>query len=107
MKAKIIRLPKNTEPTIIEADLRIPLEKCRAILNQKNLGYTDDEVIKIRDFLYHLAALVWEEYQAKEENKSDAKLIRLTKHKTSKILCEEPLSMSESVPMSKVKKAIA
>lgn len=37
------------------SEKRLSLTKCKTILNRDGLNYTDEEVIKIRDFLYHLA----------------------------------------------------
>jgi hypothetical protein len=37
------------------AEQRLSLSKCKMILNQDGLNYTDEEIIKIRDYLYHLA----------------------------------------------------
>jgi hypothetical protein len=39
----------------------IPLAKCREILNDNGIVYTDAEIEKIRDFLYEWAAMVYQE----------------------------------------------
>ncbi len=39
---------------------RIPLEKCKRILNADGHNYSDEEVLLIRDFLYPLAQVDFE-----------------------------------------------
>lgn len=36
---------------------KLSLVECKKILNTDGLCYTDEEVLKIRDYLYHLADL--------------------------------------------------
>jgi hypothetical protein len=36
---------------------KLSLAECKKILNTDGLCYTDEEVLKIRDYLYHLADL--------------------------------------------------
>lgn len=74
MKSKIVLL--NTVEQ--EKPQKIPLNKCREILNKNGLNYTDEEVEKIRDFLYHLAQVGVEEMENKQ---SRTKVISLSKHK--------------------------
>lgn len=50
MKANVI--PVN--PDINE---KLDLETCRKILNAGDRKYSDEEIIRIRDYLYRLAAL--------------------------------------------------
>lgn len=56
---------------------KLPLAMCRQILNSGELHYTDEEVLKIRDYLYGLAAISSEQAEIKE-NTEEAKLISLT-----------------------------
>lgn len=44
------------------------IEKCSSILNKNGIKYTTAEVIIIRDFLYRMAATVWNDYQQKSVN---------------------------------------
>jgi hypothetical protein len=56
---------KNTGNIICIKDGQQPLtaDKCRATLNRNGITYTHEEVIQIRDYLYRMAATVWDEYQ--------------------------------------------
>lgn len=60
MKAKIVPLkPGQTE--------KLDLETCRKILNEGDKQYSDEEVIRIRDYLYTLAEIecrFFKEWQA-------------------------------------------
>lgn len=57
MKAKVIRLkPKDLycdQPT---------LEECRKMFKVEEYGYTDEELIQMRDFLFKLAKIFYEFY---------------------------------------------
>jgi hypothetical protein len=55
---------------------QLPLAKCREIMNNGNTKYSDDEIIKIRNYLYDLAAFIFEETE-----KQSAKVISLIEHK--------------------------
>ena len=68
MKTQIVKLPADKFPD------RIPLETCKRILKAKENGYSDEEVLKIRDILYALADIDYEYYQ---ENKNPARIIDL------------------------------
>jgi hypothetical protein len=62
----------------------LPLAKCREILNNDELLYTDEEIIIIRDYLYRLAAIVAEQVETENEQKQEqAKIISLTEHKNN------------------------
>jgi hypothetical protein len=41
----------------------ISIEKCKKILNANGKSYTDEEVFKIREFLYQLAEIDYLQYQ--------------------------------------------
>ena len=43
----------------------ISLVECKKILNADGLFYTDDEIIKLRDFLCHLADIAMNEIEKK------------------------------------------
>ena len=68
MNAKSVKLPEEKFPE------RIPLEKCRKVLKAKENGYTDEEVFQIRDMLYALADIDYQDYL---ENKTKAIVIDL------------------------------
>lgn len=58
MKAKI---SKRDQP-VDKFPNRTPLEKCREILEADKLGYTDEEVIAIRDFVHCMAQIIYDYY---------------------------------------------
>ena len=60
---------------------KLPLAMCRQILNSGERKYTDEEVIKIRDYLYRLAAIAAEQA---EINAQEAKLISITEDKNQR-----------------------
>ena len=47
---------------------RLSLTECKKTLNTDGLFYTDEEIIELRDFLYHMADIVIDDIE-KEENK--------------------------------------
>ena len=50
---------------------RIPIAKCKKILNVDGFNYTDEEVLLIRDFLYSLAVV---DYYVNEKMSQEEKL---------------------------------
>ena len=52
MKAKIIALNKNHQDSG-----KMDLETCKRLININGNKYTDEEILKIRDFLYQLAEI--------------------------------------------------
>ena len=52
MKARIIPLNKNQEDSS-----KMDLETCKRLININGNKYTDEEILKIRDFLYQLAEI--------------------------------------------------
>lgn len=51
----------------------VSLERCRELARKHGYSYTDEQLLKIRDFLYQLAAIEYKAYQRKmnENEKSD------------------------------------
>ncbi len=50
----------------------VSLERCRELAKKHGYKYTDEQLLKMRDFLYQLAAIEYKIYQRKKnENKSD------------------------------------
>jgi hypothetical protein len=41
----------------------VSIEKCRATLSKNGVTYTHEEAMQIRDYLYRMAAAVWNDYQ--------------------------------------------
>ena len=72
---------------------RLPLAKCKEILNQGEPKYGDQEVLSIRDYLYQLAAIASEQMDIVEQQKDQlaleqqngqqAKVISLNEYKNS------------------------
>ena len=71
MNTKIVKLPADKFPD------RLPLETCKQVLKAKENGYSDEEVLKIRDVLYALADIDYEYFQ---ENKHSARIIELNNY---------------------------
>ena len=82
----------NLSENIVCAE-RLPLGKCKEILNAQEQKYTDEEVLALRDYLYQLAAIASEqsdiEEQEKEkieleqQNEQQAKVISLNEYKNN------------------------
>ncbi|RYZ28194.1 MAG: hypothetical protein EOO10_10340 [Chitinophagaceae bacterium] len=56
MKAKVISL---TEPKDLQSS-QLTIEQCRKLFKAEEYGYTDDELIQLRDFLSKLAKIFYE-----------------------------------------------
>ena len=67
MKTKVICLPKQkqAEDELNDDQIkdRLSIAKCREILQEEGQSLSDEEILKIRDYLYKLAAIGWEQYQ--------------------------------------------
>ena len=51
---------------------KISLKECKTVLNQNGNSYTDEEILKIRDYLYKLAAIEVEHFKMmRDEGKLD------------------------------------
>jgi hypothetical protein len=60
---------------MIEEKDKISLKKCNAILNADGEKYTDEQVLKIRDYLYKLAAIEVAHFKImRDEGKLDINL---------------------------------
>jgi hypothetical protein len=68
MKAKVISLTDE------KFQSRLSLHTCRQVLRAKDNGYSDEDILKIRDALYALADIDYEYYQA---TKYEAKIIEI------------------------------
>lgn len=49
----------------------ISLTECKRILNRNGNNYSDEEVLKIRDYLIVLAELQYSHYKSKEDETGD------------------------------------
>ena len=83
MKTKVISLPKQKqaedETNEDQIKNKLSIAKCRQILQEEGQSLSDEEILKIRDFLYRLAAIGWEEYQHKQQQ---GKIVHLDQHQT-------------------------
>lgn len=93
-KLKAIRgAVKHSLSENIECSERLPLAKCKEILNQGEQKYSDQEVLFIRDYLYQLASIASEQMDIEEQQKDQlaleqqngqqAKVISLNEYKNS------------------------
>ncbi len=53
---------------------RLSLAQCREILHAEEMGYSDEEVLKIRDFLYSLAVVDYNYHEKQAKEKVNQKL---------------------------------
>ncbi len=60
--SKVIRLSKENELHRIEPEDKISLARCRQILKEMGVSYIDEEIRLVRDWLYDLAAITYDEY---------------------------------------------
>ena len=84
MKAKIISLK---EPKDLQSS-QLTIEQCRAIFKAEEHGYTDEELIQMRDFLFKLAKTFYQSYTSALRNR--AKVITINQPydtETSHHLC--------------------
>jgi len=58
---KNVKLPKEFLQPKIEIEDKIPLSKCKQILKEMGVIYTDEEILSVRDWLYDLAAITYDE----------------------------------------------
>ena len=52
----------------VAENTKLSLAECRKILNTDGVFYTDEEVIELRDWLYHMSDIVFDTMD-REENK--------------------------------------
>ncbi len=54
----------------------INIELCKKTLNQKGKGFTDEQVKKIREFLYQMAQLEFQNFKKKKEDEKGRYLFK-------------------------------
>jgi hypothetical protein len=59
---KIIPFIRGNEKAGIEIEDKMPLAKCRELLNCKGMKYADEEILLIRDWFYCIAEITYDEY---------------------------------------------
>lgn len=72
---------------------KLPLTKCKEILNAEGQKYTDEEVLMLRDYFYELAAIASEQIdideqekdklELEQQNEEQAKIISLNEYKNN------------------------
>ena len=50
---------------------RLSLSACKRILNTDGVFYTDDEIVELRDWLYHMADIVFDTLDREEDKNSN------------------------------------
>ena len=85
MKGKIVSINSKEKFTG-----RTSLAKCRELLEADELGYTDEEVIIIRDFVHCLAKMIHDYYMRCIKGHHQSKFINTLRNDTEKSdhLCE-------------------
>lgn len=48
---------------------KLSLVECKKILNTDGVFYTDDEIIELRDWLYHMAEIVFDTMDREDSNR--------------------------------------
>ena len=81
MKPKVVSIRKKVGAQPNKSG-RISLEVCRDILNRKERKFSDEQVIRIRDYLYMLADIAIQEFEKQE--KKNCQVVDLTEYKKSK-----------------------
>lgn len=51
---------------LVSENRKLSLNECKKTLNTDGVFYTDDEVIELRDWLYHMADIVFDTMDRKE-----------------------------------------
>lgn len=51
----------------MKANSKVSIEKCREIMSQDGLEYTDEELLVIRDFMYLIADITRSHYERVQE----------------------------------------
>ena len=65
-----LRVIKGGKESRIDSEIAmLPLAKCREIINQDSIIYTDVEIIKIRELFYRFASIIHQqnEFEIKQE----------------------------------------
>ena len=58
---------RGVRKSFIKESHKLSLEQCRKLLDTKGSKYADEEIIKIRDFLYQLAEIDYFEFIKRQE----------------------------------------
>lgn len=68
MKSHLTPLPNLNILWVVQQEIeeekgRLSIKKCRELLKAESHNLSDEQVLAIRDFMYRLAAISWEQYQ--------------------------------------------
>ena len=91
MKNKLKAIPKNSNTVDTESlPEKVSLQQLKAIWNDGHRSYSDDELIKIRDWLYSVAKMVIVVSQRMEKEYTLIKQQQLHEHENTQSypLCE-------------------
>lgn len=58
----------------------VSLEQCQAIMNKDGLEYTDEELLKIRDFMYRIMEITASHFERLKNN--EAKVIHINSNQS-------------------------
>ncbi len=61
-------------------DRKLSLLECKKILNVDGIFYTDEEIIELRDWLYHLSEIVLDEIDREENEKQIEAINKKNEH---------------------------
>ena len=76
-----LRVIKGGKESRIDSEIAmLPLAKCREVINQDGIIYTDEEIVKIRELFYRLAAIIHQQNEI-ETKENSATIISLEEHK--------------------------
>ena len=69
----MVKLKNNTAleylDIVFKEDKKLSVQYCKKILNRNGNSYTDEQVKRIRDFLYFVAQMDYDNYKAKTNGK--------------------------------------
>ena len=76
-----LRVIKGGKESRIDSEIAmLPLAKCREIINQDSIIYTDVEIVKIRELFFRFAAIIHQQNEF-ETKQNSAIIISLKEHK--------------------------
>jgi hypothetical protein len=55
---------------LVAENKKLSLTACKKILNTDGMFYTDEEIIELRDFIYHLTDIVMDDLEKEKDMKS-------------------------------------
>jgi hypothetical protein len=80
------RVPAGKRVVMYAEAIKLPLAACQDIQNSGELVYTDDEVLRIRDFFYLLAAVTFKEWQYRQGESKVVSINQIQRYEKSDYL---------------------